>query len=211
MICTKSNLIAFHTHLVGVFFSCQGSCCKAVTNFYTFDGIDAHQSACKFGIELAVDRGAETCGNTACHQFDDSTTTGTGLPDAVEIGFPLFGGNRIRAPEWIALNLCPVPAASVNLERPHLNKCTTHLHTGQHFACQSTGCDTCSGLACGLAAAPAIITNAVLGFIGIVGMSRAKRVLDVPIIFRPLIGVFDHQGKGGSCRDFLTVRIGEST
>ena len=77
--------------------------------------------------------------------------------------------------------------------RPHLHQRAAHLHIGQHLSRDRAGGNARRGLARRGAAAAAIIAQAVLCFIGEVGMTGAKLVFDLGIVLGALVGVLDQE------------------
>ena len=123
------------------------------------------------------------------------------LADAVEIALEERGLVLVRTEKRIARDLVPVPFGAIDLVRTHLHQRAAHFHTGQDLAGDRAGCDPRRGFARRRAAAATIIAQAIFGFIGEVGMSWAKLVLDLGIVLRALVGVLDQKRDRRSRRD----------
>ncbi len=59
------------------------------------------------------------------------------------------------------------------------------------------------------ASAAAIVAYAVFGPVDVVGVARTERILDVAVVLRALIDVFDHQRDGRPRRDLTAIVVGE--
>ena len=77
-----------HAHLVGILLAGQGGGGEAVADLHALDGVDAHQRAGQFGVQLAIDRRAQPGGNALGHHFDDGADGGAVLADAFQIALP---------------------------------------------------------------------------------------------------------------------------
>jgi len=113
----------------------------------------------------------------------------------------------IRAEERIALDLIPVPARALDSVLAHLDQRAAHRHTGHDFASDRTGGNTRGGFARRLAAAAAIVANAVFGVVGVIGVPRPVLVLDVGIVLGALVDVVDHERDGRPGRDLFAGRF----
>ena len=82
--------------------------------------------------------------------------------------------------------------------RAHLHERAAYQHIRDDFARNSAGGNAGRGFARRRAPAAAIIADAVFGVIGEIGMTRAVGIADIAVIFRALIGVFDHQRNRGA-------------
>jgi hypothetical protein len=67
---------------------------------------------------------------------------------------------------------------------------------GDHLAGDAAGRDPAGGLTGGGAAAAAVVTNAVLGLIGEIGVPGAMLPGDIAVVLRTGIHVVDHQADG---------------
>src|SRR5262249_22976857 len=181
--------------------------CKAGADLNPFDSVDAHESRGEVAVKLAVDRRAEPNGHAFRDDLDDSAYGGTALADVVEIGLEELRLLGIRAEERIALNLIPVPARALDPVFAHLDQRAAHRHAGHDFARNRTGGNTRGSFARRLAAAAAIIANAVFGVVGVIGVPRPVLVLDVGIVLGARVDVVDHERNGRPGRDLLARRF----
>ena len=101
-------------HLVGILLAAHRGSGEAVADFHAFDGIDAHQGAGDFIVELGVDRRAQAGGNAFGHHLDDGADGRALLAHALEILRPRSDCLGIGTEEGIAGGLLPVPAAAVD-------------------------------------------------------------------------------------------------
>src|SRR5262249_23498292 len=74
----------------------------------------------------------------------------------------------------------------------HLDQRAAHRHTGHDFTSDRTGGNARGGFARRLAAAAAIVANAVFGVVGVIGVPRPVLILDVGIVLGALVDVVDH-------------------
>ena len=170
-----------HAHLVGIVLAAHGGGGEAVADLHALHGVDAHQRLGEVGIELVVDRVAQSHARCrtppprsprrtscrACARRRDS------LPSP---GRP--GGRGTRRD-------CRPVAAQSHLPRSifWLPSCTTAPRmltaVAQDLAGDGAGGDANGGLARRLAAAAAIVAHAVFLEVGVVGVGRAELVLDL--------------------------------
>src|SRR5215472_7328447 len=202
----RSTIVA-HADLVGVLLAAQRRRRKASADLDPFDGIDAHESRGEIAVELAVNRRAETNRHAFRDDLDDGAHGGTALADVVEIFFEEFRLLRIRTEERIALDLIPAPARALDLVLAHLDQRATDRHARHDFARDRAGGNTHGGLSRRLAAAAAIITNAVFGVVGVIGVPGPVLVLDVGIIFGTRVDVVDHERNRRPGRHLLAGRL----
>src|SRR5262249_47492711 len=141
-------------------------------------GVDAHQRGGQVAVELAVDRGAEPGRHAFGDHLDDGAYRRALLAHAIEVVLELLGLAGVGAEERVALDLVPVPARAIDCLGAHLDERAAHRHAGHDLARDRAGCDPHGGLACRLAAAAAVVAQAVLHVIGVVGVAGPVLVLD---------------------------------
>src|SRR5262249_27190364 len=165
-------------------------------------GVDGHERAGEVAVELVVDRLAQAYGHTRRHHLDHCARGRAALAHIIEITLPGLRRLPVGAPEGIVLDRIPVPACAVDLVRADLDHGAADSDAlTQDFAGDCAGGDAACGFARRRATAPAVIADAVLGPIGVVGVARAEFVLGVVVILRARVDVLDHQ------RDRRTRRL----
>src|SRR5262249_60206870 len=135
----------------------------------------------KIAIELAIDRRAEPRRHALGDHLDHGTDRGAALADLVDIAFEELGFLGIGREERIAVDLVPIPARAVDLLGSHLDERAAPGHAGHDLARDRAGGDPHRGLARRLPATAAIVANAILDVIGVVGVAGPILVLDVGI------------------------------
>src|SRR6185437_11720122 len=98
----------------------------------------------------------------------------------------------------------PIPARTVDLVRTHLDQCAAHPKTGHNLACDRTGADPRRRLTRRSPSAAAVIVDAVLDVVGVAGVPGTILVLDVGVVPRALVDIFDHQHDRRTGRHLLT-------
>src|SRR5262249_1920584 len=131
--------------------------------------------------------------HTLGDHLDDGAHRRALLANAIEIALELLGLAGVRAEEWVARDLVPVPARAVDLFRAHLDERAAHRHAGHDLARDRAGRDPHRGLARRLATAAAVVAQPILHIIGVVGMARTVLVLDRGIVLRALVDIIDHE------------------
>src|SRR6516162_3715811 len=190
----KSRLaIVAHAHFIAILLAGKFGCAKACADLHTLYGIDAHQGAGEVAVQFAVDRRAQSGGHAVGDNFNNRANRGSTLAQAVEIIAKHRCSFGVRTKKRIAVDLIPIPARAIDAMRSHLHQCAAHFESGNDLACDRTGGDPHRGLARRLAAAAAIIAQAVFYIISIVGMAWSVFILDIRIIFRTGIDVIDEQ------------------
>ena len=79
--------------------------------------VDAHHRAGEIGVELAVDRLAQSGRHAAGDDFDHRAGRRAALAHVVEIAFPVLRRLAVGRPERIVVDRVPVPARAVDLVR----------------------------------------------------------------------------------------------
>src|SRR5690606_24969690 len=120
---------------------------------------------------------------------------------------PLLRHVAVRAEERILVDRVPVPAAAVDLVRPHLHEGGAHAHAGHDLARDGAGGDAHGGLARRGAAAAAIVADAVLRLIGEIGVAGAVALADIGIILRARVDILDHQADRRARRHEAAARL----
>src|SRR5882757_4216096 len=195
MVAEEHRLAVLHAHLVGILLAAHGGDREAVADLDALHGIDAHQALGEIGVELVVDRIAETHGNARGHDRDDRAAGRAALAHVVEIAFPGLPRLPVGTPEGIVAGRIPIPFAAVDLLGAELDHGAAHFHAvPQDLARDSAGRDPHRRLARRLAAAAAIVAHAVFLEIGIVGMGRPETVLDLGVVAAALVDIVDVKG-----------------
>src|SRR5262249_35636058 len=156
--------------------------------------IDAHHRRGEIGIELAVDRGAESRRYAAGGDLDHGAGGGPSLAHAIEMSLPGRDDSRVRGPEGVLLHGRPVPLRTVGGVRAHLHGGAADgpgraEHVLQPLARDRTGGDAARGLARRRTAAAAIVADAVFRPVGVVGVAGPELVLDGSVILGALVFV----------------------
>src|SRR5204863_5719718 len=127
--------------LVGVLLAGECRSAHSGANLDTLHRINAHQRRREIAVELAVDRRAKAGRDAFRHDLDDGPDGRPTLANAVEIAGVEGRLLGVRAEEWIALNLFPVPARAINLVRAHLDERAAHREARHDLARDRTGGD----------------------------------------------------------------------
>src|SRR5258708_9959767 len=192
MIAEEHRLAGLDTHLVGVLLAAHGRDRKPVADIDAVHCVDAHQALGEVGIELVVDRIAQTDGNARRHDLDDRAARRATLAHIVEIALPGLAGLAVGTPEGIVAGGVPIPFAAVDFLGAELDHGATYLYAvAQDFARDRAGRDAHCGLARRRAAPAAIVAHAVFLEVGVVGMGRPELVLDLGIVAAALVDVVD--------------------
>src|SRR5690606_18087413 len=160
--------------------------------------------------ELAVDRCAETRRHPLGDDLDDSTGGRAGLADLVEVGSPGLHRSVVRREERVAVDLRPVPARAIDLVRANAHEGAADGDAGQDLARDGPGGNAHRRLAGRRAPAAAVIADAVLLVVGVVGVSRPELVLDVPVVLRALVDIVDDERDRRARRDLAPILAGEN-
>ena len=97
--------------------------------------------------------------------------------------------------------------AAVDRVLAHLDERAAHRHAGHDLARDRAGRDAHGGLARRLAAAAAIVADAVFGVVGVVGVAGPVLVLDVGIVLGALVDIVDHQRDRRAGRHLPAARV----
>src|SRR5579875_3533504 len=190
----ERHLPVLHPHLVGVPLARQRSRSHARADLDALDGVDAHHRLGEIGIELVVDRLAQSRGNAGGVDLDDRAGARARLAHLVEEALPFFCGPGIGAEEGIGVHRPPVPARPVDRMGADLDERAADGHAvAQHLACDRAGGDARSGLARRGATAAAVIANAIFHPIGVIGVAGTELVLDRVVVLAARVLVGDQQ------------------
>src|ERR1700704_3462924 len=98
MIGQEADALIAHPHLVGVFLTRQFGRTEACTDLDALHRVDAHQRRGQLGIELGIDRRAESRRHPFRTHLDHGADRGSLLSDIVEVALSLSGQkNGLRA------------------------------------------------------------------------------------------------------------------
>src|SRR5258706_7634649 len=186
--------IRTHAHFIGIFFGRKSGSGKSVADFNALYGIYAHKRASNVLIELCVNRRAEPWRHPFRDNFDDCAAGRTRLADAIEISCPFLDSGMVRGEERIAVHLLPIPIFAVYFFRPKLNQCAPDCDVRQYLPGHRARCNAHGGLPRRGTAAAAIVPDAILHEVGVIGVAWAELVLDAGIVFRALVLVFYQKG-----------------
>ncbi|KPW14023.1 Alpha/beta hydrolase family protein [Pseudomonas syringae pv. atrofaciens] len=185
-------------HLVAVLGATLGNTVETGTDFHALDRVDAHQRMGEFSVQTIEDRLAETRHHAFCDHGDFRTDRVLITSQLVHVGFQFRHLVRVGAEKRIVLYR--IPGLERDLDRAQL----AHVAANDDaLACQILlGNRACShthgGFPCRTASATAVVADAELVVIGVIGVGRAEQVLDRRIVFGFLIGVADQQADGGA-------------
>src|SRR6185312_3433380 len=194
VVAEKFGFTVAHAHFVCILLARQCGRGKAVADLDAFHRIDAHHRRREIGVELAVERLTESSGHTACHDFDHRAGGRAALAHVIEIAFPGLRGLTVGRPERIVVDRVPVPARAVDLVGPDLDQRAANDNAGaEYLARDGASGDAHRGLARRLAAAAAIIADAVFFPISVVGVTRPELVLDRVVVLAARVLVADQQ------------------
>ena len=173
MVGEKARLaIVAPAHLVGVLLAGKFGRGEAVADLDPFDGVDPHQRGGEFRIELAVDRRAPARGHALGDNLDHRADRGAGLADVVEIVGEARGGGGVGGEERISAR--PRPSPSVSGRSSSFPICTSAPRTrtaGITLRAIAPAATRAAVSRAEDAATAAIIADAVLCVIGVVGMA----------------------------------------
>ncbi len=177
--------------------------------FDGFDGINAHECGGDVLVELAIDWRAEPRRDALRHNLDNRSAGRPGLANAVKIGGPGLNGGGVRRKERVSVYLGPIPMGPIDLFGSDLNKRTANGDASQDLARHSACGNPHRGFARRRASAASIVADAVFLDVGEVGVAGTVLVLDLGIVFRALILVFDLKRNRRACRDLRVRLIGK--
>ena len=110
---------------------------------------------------------------------------------------PEGGGGGVGAPEGVLFHFRQIEAVAVGLQAAHLDHVALDLdprcQAFQDLTRDAARRDARCGFAGRGAAAAARVAQPVFLPIGDVGVAGAEGLGDVAVIFRPLVGILDHQ------------------
>ena len=192
-------------HLVRILFAGQGSGSETRSDLDTLYGIDAHEPGTDVLVELCVKRGPEADRHAIRYDLDHGSSRGAGFPDLVEKRRPCLGSFRIRTEEGVFVHRVPIPVGAVDFVRTDLHQRAAHAHAWHDLACHGPARDPRGRLAGRGPARAAPIAHAVFLQIGVVRMTGAELVLDVPIILGTRIDILNLKRDGRARRDLLAV------
>src|SRR6185312_11230235 len=164
-------------HLVGVLLARQRRSREARPDLDPLGGVDRHQRASQLGVELAIDRRAPARRHAGSLHRDDRAGRRPRLAGGVEVLLPDLDHRRIGAPERVSPDLVPVPLGGVDRMRTDLRDAGAHGDAlAEDLAGDGARRHARRGLAGRLPASAAIIANAILGEVGVVGVARPALV-----------------------------------
>ncbi|RML36909.1 Alpha/beta hydrolase protein [Pseudomonas syringae pv. atrofaciens] len=185
-------------HLVAVLGATLGNTVETGTDFHALNRVDAHQRMGEFSVQTIEDWLTETRHHAFCDHGDFRTDRVLITSQLVHVGFQFRHLVRVGAEKRIVLYR--IPGLERDLDRAQL----AHVAANDDaLACQILlGNRACShthgGFPCRTASATAVVADAELVVIGVIGVGRAEQVLDRRIVFGFLIGVADQQADGGA-------------
>ncbi|RML65566.1 hypothetical protein ALQ91_05386 [Pseudomonas syringae pv. syringae] len=183
-------------HLVAVLGAALGNTVETGTDFHTLDRVDAHQRMGEFSVQTIEDWLTETRHYAFCDHGDFRTDRVLITSQLVHVGFQFRHLVRVGAEKRIVLYR--IPGLERDLDRAQL----AHVAANDDaLACQillgnGPRSHTHGGFPCRTASATAVVADAVLVVIGVIGVGRAEQVFDRRIVFGFLIGVADQQADG---------------
>ena len=190
-----------HPHLIGVVLTGQGGGGEALADFDALHGVDRHQRAGQIGVELAVNRRAQTGRHPVRHQFDHRADGGSGLTDRGQHRFPFAGRHGIGAEERIVVHRVPVPARPVDFGGAHLHERAANAHRrAEHDPRHAARRHPHRRFPRRGPAAAAVIAYPVFQVVRQIRMPRAERFGDGGVIAGALVRVDDPQPDRGSRR-----------
>ncbi|RMV62333.1 Alpha/beta hydrolase protein [Pseudomonas syringae pv. pisi] len=185
-------------HLVAVLGAALGNTVETGTDFHTLDRVDAHQRVGQFSVQTIEDWLTETRHYAFCDHGDFRTDRVLITSQLVHVGFQFRHLVRVGAEKRIVLYR--IPGLERDLDRAQL----AHVAANDDaLACQillgnGPRSHTHGGFPCRTASATAVVADAVLVVIGVIGVGRAEQVFDRRIVLGFLIGVADQQADGGA-------------
>ena len=163
-------------------------------NFHALRRVDAHHRTGDIGIEPAENRFAEARRHAAGHDIDPGADRIARFSQRIHKSFELGHALRVRAEKCIVIGRRQVDC--LQRQRPKLGQVTVDLDAqpaGQVFFCDGAGGDPNRGFPRRRAATAAIVANPVFLLISVVGMARAKNMLELLVVARALIDIFYQQ------------------
>ena len=122
LLARKTGPVVAGPHLVGVVLAGEGGGGEAGADLHPLGGVDRHQGAGQFRVELAVDRRAPAGRNAHGLDLDDGAGGGAGLAGRLQVLFPDRDDAGVGRPEGVFPRLRPVPAAAIDRVRPDLDQ-----------------------------------------------------------------------------------------
>src|SRR6185503_13735976 len=166
--------------------------------------VDAHEPLRNLAFELVENRLAETDRHSRSDQVDSRADRVAGSAQLVEEHLELRHLVRIGRKERILVDVVEIERPQ--LERADLGEIAANLYgklLSEILARDRAGRDAHDGLTRGRAATAAVVTNAVLLLIRVVGVAGAEAVLDLRVVAAFLIDVLDEQADRRSRRATL--------
>ena len=164
----------------------------------SLDRIDSHQRRRKLGVELRVHRLAEPAWNPACTHRDPGADgipfLAQGIHEALELGYEIGVGREER----VVVHLVQVHPGG--LQGPELGEPPPYRATEPRTEVLLRNCprrDPERGLASRGPASAAVVANAVLGKIRVVGVGGAEDVPNRAVVPRPCVDVLDEERDRG--------------
>ena len=172
---------------------------EAGTNLDALDRVDTHHRMGDVGVDAIEDGFTQTGRHAACHHGHARANRFTFLAQRIHVLLHLRHHRRVRAKEGIVIDLVPIKI--YRLQRAELGQVAAHLDAataGQVFLGDAARGHAHCGFTRGGTPATAVIPNTVLLLVGIVGVPRAEKILDVTIILGTLVLVVNDQANRGS-------------
>ncbi len=168
------------------------------------DGVDAHQPVREIGFELVEHGLAEPDGHSLREHVDARADRVARAAQLDHEALELLELRGVRAEERIVVD--DVEIHGIELERAEARQVAADPHAdtlGQILACDRACRDAHDGFPRRRAAAAAVIADAVLVLVGVIGVAGPETVLDLRVVARALVDVLDEQPDRRARRDAL--------
>ncbi len=167
---------------------------EARADLHALDCVDAHHRVRDVGIQLVEHRLAEPGRYASCDHVHARTDRVARATQLDHVCVELFEPRRVGAEEWIVVDAgqrLDLQDQRAELREIALDRDTEPL--AKILASDCTRGDTHDRLARRRATAAAVVAEAVLLLVRVVGVPRAETVLDLVVVARALILVLDEQ------------------
>lgn len=184
---------AFRGQLVTVFGTTLGNAGEAGADFHALDRVDAHQRVGQLCVQTVEDRFAQTRHHAFGHHGDFGSHRILVPAQLVHVSLELRYLVRVGAEESVLLHR--FPGLERDFDRAQLAHVATHGNAlgGQVLLGNGTGSHAHGGFAGRTAATTAVVADAVLVMVGVVGVGRAEQVLDGRVVLGLLVSVANQQ------------------
>ncbi len=193
MIGEEYGSIFARPHRIGILFAAQAGGGKTIANLDALDRIDAHHRTRQFAVELGIKRRAPAGRHARGDAFDHGTQRGAIEARRIDQLFPPHSGLRVRAEEGVLPDQRRIEMRIVYRVAANGADIGENIHFGDDRARHRARRHPACGFPRRRTPAAAIVAKSIFGVIGIVGMAGTIGLGDVRIIFRSLVGIFDHQ------------------